>query len=176
MKNSIQKLSRYLIVILLIGVAGCSSDDGTTSMSTMEKLIGTWTTSDVNVDATIDGQSVTDYLVDVGGLTPAEAAAQYAIFQALLESEVTGSLTLNSDNTYVSSFGGGSDSGTWSLSSDGKTLTLFEGTDTIVITVQSVTANLLNVSLGDDILEDIDNDAGTPDVLISVLADVTLVK
>ncbi|HMB63694.1 MAG TPA: lipocalin family protein [Eudoraea sp.] len=176
MKNSILKLSQCLIAILVIGVTSCSDDDTTAEKSTMDLLVGTWTTSSVDIDATVEGQSLTDYLVNEVGLSENEAADQYALFEAALVSEVTGSLTLNADNTYESSFAGNSDSGTWSLSSDENTLTLLEGTDAIVVTINSLTANTLSGSLGDDIMQDLDDDPGTPDETITVVATIILTK
>lgn len=176
MKNSILKLSQCLIAILVIGVTSCSDDDTAAAKSTMDLLIGTWTTSSVDIDATVEGQSLTDYLVNEVGLSESEAADQYALFEAALVSEVTGSLTLNADDTYESSFAGGSDSGTWSLSSDENTLTLLEGTDVIVVTINDITANTLSGSLGDDIMQDLDDDPGTPDETITVVATIILTK
>lgn len=167
---------RILPAILVLFFAACSSDNDGDKMITADNLVGTWTTSSINVDASVGDQSLTDYLVNEIGLSPAEAAAQYGLFVAALQSEVTGSLTLNADNTYESSFGGSSDSGTWSLSSDEKTLTLNEGSDVIEVTINSLSGNTLNATLGDVISEDLDNDAGTPDVDITVEATLTLTK
>lgn len=161
-------------LILVIGVAGCDKSDD--ELSTAELLVGTWTTSAINVDAKVGSKSLVDYLIDDVGLSPEEAAAKYALFEAGLESELTGSLTLHSDQTYESAFGSGSDSGTWSLSADEKTLTLYEGSDTIVITVNSVSGSTLNVTLGNDISQDLDDDMATPDETITAVADLTLTK
>lgn len=162
------------MMILVIFASSC--DNGDDQPTTAELLIGTWTTSTIVIDATVGTQSVTDYLINEVGLSPADAAAQYALFEAALQSEVTGSLTLNTDNTYASSFGGGSDSGTWSLSSDEKPLTLYEGADVIVITINSVSSSTLNATLGDDIAQDLDADTGTPDEIVTVEATITLTK
>ena len=176
MKKTILKQSRLLVMLFVLLSWACSNDDDVVEITTAEKLIGTWTTSDVNVAASVGGQSITDYLVDVVGLSPTEAAAQNAIFEALLVSELTGSLTFNADNTYTTNFGGDTGGGTWSLSSDEKTLTLVDGTETVVVTIVSITGSLLNASITDTINEDLDNDPGTPEVAILVLADITMVQ
>lgn len=169
------RLSQYLILILVLFLAACGDDDSA-ELNTEDHLLGTWTTSSIAIEASVGSQSLTDYLVDEVGMSQEEAEAQYDLFIDSLEPEVTGSLTLNSDNTYDSSFGGGTDSGTWSLSADGKTLTLFEGQDEIEITINSITATTWNATLGDGIFLDLDDDPETPDVEVTVVANLTLTK
>lgn len=175
MKTYHVRIPGYLMAVLFLFVAACSNDDDS-GAATSELLIGTWTTSAVDIDATVGSQTLVDYLVDEVGLTPAEAASQQALFLDSLEPEVSGSLTFNAYNTYTSSFGGGSDSGTWSLSGDGETLTLFEGTDDIVVDVQSISPTNFVASLGDSFFVDIDDDPATPDVEVNVVATITMTK
>lgn len=149
-------------------------DDG--ELGTAELLIGVWTTVEFSLEYSVGGQSVVDYLVDVVGLSPADAAAQFAILETALAADLTGSLTLNSDNTYMSDFLSASDSGTWSLSADEHTLTLFEGPDTIVVTINSISETTLNGTLGDGLFIDLDSNPATPDVEVTVSANVTMTK
>lgn len=179
MKTYYTVITRLFIVILFVGFSACNKDDdgdGSSNLTTSELLIGTWSVTDFDLDIMIGSQSLIDYLIEVEGLTPEEAAAQNAIFEAFLESEVTGTLTLKSDNTYVSNFGDGSTTGTWSLSADEKILTLVEGSDTIVLTINSVTTTTLKVTISEVSPEDLDDDPETPDVIISVEANLTLTK
>ncbi len=143
---------------------------------TAELLIGTWTTLSLNIDTSVGDLSVIEYLIDVVGLTQTDAETQYGLIEAALAAEVTGSLTINADNTYASNFGGGSDSGTWNLSADGRILTLFEGPDLIIITINAITSDTLNATLGDDIFIDVDNDPTTPDVLVTAEVNLILNK
>ena len=117
-----------------------------------------------------------NYLVDVVGLTPEEAEAKVEMFENSLVPEVTGSLTIYPDNTYESAFAGGADSGTWVLSADEMTLTLFEGPDTIVITINSISESLWYATLSEDYLIDLDDDPTTADVNVTVIANVVLTK
>jgi len=179
MKTLANNLFRLFIIILFVGVTACNKDDDgddNGNLSTAELLIGTWTVTDFDLDIEIGSRSLIDYLIEVEGLSPEEAAAQNAIFEAFLESEVTGTLTLKADNTYVSNFGDGSTTGTWSLSADEKTLTLVEGDDTIVITINSITKTTLKATISETSAEDLDDDPLTPDVIISVDAILTLTK
>lgn len=179
MKNFSHILFRFIIVAFFVGLTGCNKDDdgdGSSNLTTRELLIGTWSVTDFDLNIMIGSQTLIDYLIEVEGLTPEEAAAQNAIFEAFLESEVTGTLTLKSDYTYVSNFGDGSTSGTWSLSADEKILTLVEGSDTIVLTINSISTTTLKLTISEDSLEDLDEDPATPDVIISIEANLTLTK
>ena len=139
-------------------------------------LVGTWTSTEITINAFVGTQTLVEYLVDVVGLTQAEAEAQNDLFVDSLVPELTGSLTLNADNTYESDFIGGSDTGTWSLSADETTLTLFEGPDTIVITINSISETTWSATLSDTFPQDLDGDPGTADVDVTVVADVILTK
>ncbi|MGB5371267.1 MAG: hypothetical protein WBN18_12630 [Flavobacteriaceae bacterium] len=151
----------------------CPDEPGTAAL-----LIGTWTTVSLIINTSVGDRSVIDYLIDVVGLTPTEGETQFGLIEAALAAEVTGSLTINADHTYASNFEGGSDSGTWSLTADERILTLFEGPnpDLIIITINAITSDTWNATLGDDILIDVDNDPATPDVLVTAEAIVTLTK
>jgi hypothetical protein len=143
---------------------------------TAELLIGSWTTSEVAVNSFVGGRSLTDYLIEEEGLTPEEAAARVEMFEDMLMAELFGTLTLYEDNTYESAFTSGSDSGTWELSEDEMTLTLFEGADLIVITINSITEDTWYATTSDDFLVDLDENPGTPDVLVTVVGNVVFVK
>lgn len=179
MKKFSSIVFRLFIITLLVGLTGCNkNDDGDdgSNLTTAELLIGTWSVTDFDFTIMIGSQSLIEYLVEVEGLSPSDAAAQNALFEAFLASEVTGTLTLKSDNTYESNFDGGSTSGTWSLSSDEKTLTLVEGTDTTVITINSISSTTLRATISEASPEDLDEDPATPDVVISVEITLTLTK
>lgn len=146
-------------------------------MSTAELLVGTWTSGEVNITASVDGQSVIDYLVNVVELSQAEAERLFGLLEDELTAEVTGSLTLRSDMTYVSNFNMGSDSGTWSLSSDEQTLTLFEGpVDVIIITINAISEDIWDATTGGLLMLDLDDDPSTADVEVMAAANVILTK
>ena len=163
MKNFSNIIIRLFIITLFVGFTGCNKDDdgdNSSNLTTSELLIGTWSVTDYDLEVLIGSQSLIDYLIEVEGL-----------------SEATGTLTLKSDNTYVSDFGEeGSTSGTWSLSQDEKTLTLTEGTDTIVLAIVSITSKTLKATISEASPEDLDGDPATPDVIISVDITLTLTK
>lgn len=178
MKKFSNILFGLFIITFLAGIASCNKDDDgdDSNLTTKELLIGTWSVDNFDLNIKVGAQSLIDYLVEVEGISPSEASAQVEIFESFIEAEVTGTITFKSDNTYVSNFGDGSTSGTWSLSPDEKTLTLTEGADTTVLKINSITANTLRVAIAESSLEDLDEDPETPDVLISIEILITLTK
>ncbi len=154
------------------GIPG--SCDGGQTVS--ELLVGTWTTVDWDIQAFVGTQTLTDYLIDVLGLTPADAEDQNNLFVTSFEPEIIGALTLNADNTFSSDYLGGSDTGTWSLSPDEMTLTMFEGSDIIIVMINSISETTWDATLQDDFPVDLDGDAGTPDVIVTVIANVIAEK
>lgn len=139
-------------------------------------LVGTWTSTEITINAFVGTQTLVEYLVGVVGLSQADAEAQNDILVNSFIPDLTGSLTLNSDSTYESDFLGGSDTGTWSLSADETILTLIEGPDTIVITINSISETTWSATLSDTFPQDLDSDPGTPDVDVTVVADVILTQ
>jgi len=148
-------------------------------LSTAELLPGTWTTtSEIDIFTSVSGQSITEYLINEVGFSPEDAAAQQELIEATLEEEVTGTLILYEDNTFESFFASGYDYGTWSLSSDETTLTLFESNfpDMVIITINSISEDTWNAMTGGDLLFDLDNDPTTPNVTVTAAANVIFVK
>ena len=154
------------------GIEGSCEDEP----GVAELLVGVWTSTEIDINPFVGTQTLLEYLIGVVGLTPEDAEALVDEFIASLEPELTGSLTINSDNTYESDFVGGSDMGTWGLSADEMTLTLFEGAETIVITINSITETAWYATLSDDFLVDVDGEPSTPEVMVTVIANVVLTK
>ncbi|MBC2839838.1 lipocalin-like domain-containing protein [Robiginitalea sp. SC105] len=171
-------LFRFFIITILIGFTSCNKDDDgdNGNLSTKELLVGTWSVTSFDFNILVGSQSLVEYLVEVEGISASEAEVQYEIFEALLESDVSGTITFKSDNTYVSNFGDRSTSGTWSLSADEKTLTLIEGTDSTVMTINSISNTTWSATISESSPEDLDDDPQTPDVVLSVEIILTLTK
>jgi uncharacterized lipoprotein NlpE involved in copper resistance len=170
------KLLMLLSLLFITALLSCNNDEDNMDLSTADLLIGTWITTDVDVTTSIGGQSVADYLVNVVGMSSSDAAVQESLLAAFLVSELTVTLTFNEDFTYESMFSGGMDSGTWSLSADERTLTLIEGGEEIIVTINSISTSRLNATLADGIAYDIDSNANTPDVTIDAEANLTMMK
>jgi len=154
------------------GIEGsCDGEPGTA-----ELLYGTWETTEIDINSYVGGQTLTDYLIEEVGLTQEEAEEQAELFEDSFITEISGSLTINPDNTYDSAFAGGTDSGTWELSADEMTLTLFEGPDTIVITINSISESLWYATTSDDFLLVLYGVPVVPDVNVTVIANVVFAK
>ena len=157
-------------------ITSCNNDDEKVANA---DLIGLWTIDEVNADATIGGQSITDYFIDVLGASEIEAGIAAAFIESIIQATFsgTGTIEFKDNNTYISNIGGEIDDGTWSVSSDGKTVTLDGGTvDEMIINIISLSGNTLKISFNEVETEDIDDNPVTPDVAIDILVEMTLTK
>lgn len=99
------------------------------------------------------------------GLNATQAAQYTAIVNATVLQSFTGTIQFKSDNTYTTNLGGTTDTGTWSLSSDAKKLTIDSNTDSPeVYDVTVLTSNKLTLKLTGTESEDLNSD-GTPETL-----------
>lgn len=177
-----KKLQPYLKTLALLSILfafvtyiGCNNDDeGGNDVA--QQFIGIWNVTNVDVQTDIGGQSIKDFLVNVGGLTELEATAIETLVQSMVAANFTGTLTIKEDHTYETTFGGGDD-GTWSINSAGDKITVDAGTvDEMVIDVISITEHMLVASTETTESYDIDNDPLTPDVDINISVEMTLTK
>jgi hypothetical protein len=161
------------IVSVLISYTGCNDDDENSKESL---LIGVWTITDADIDATIGGMSIVDYLVNIEGYSQVQAEAMAALFQAMLLPNFTGTIEFKENHTYVTTFGGDVDDGTWSLNSAGDKITLDAGTIyEMVIDIVSLTASTLVANT--DVIESVDiDDDMIPDVDVSIYVQLTFTK
>ncbi len=163
---------RFIIPVIITGVilSSCSK-----SKTATDDIIGTWTAGTTTMTAMVGTLTLTQYFVDVMGLTDVEAQTYTAIAEQTLKQSFTGTIQVKSDNTYVSNLGGTTDTGTWSLSADRTKLTITSNTDLpMTVDVVQLTASKLEISVSETISEDLNND-GTPET-ISVVADITFTK
>lgn len=162
-KMSILKI---LFAVLLSGilVASCDKDED----DPVDYLIGTWTAESADVDAKVGGQSMTDYFTGLG-YTPADAQLLTNLFNVTVQQNFTGTITFNSDKTYTANLGGETDTGTWTLSSDNKQLTIDSSTDpAIVLNVEELTADELRVSWTETGQEDLNDDNVAETITVDV--------
>lgn len=120
----------FFTIVALAMLASCGKDD---EGDVKSDLVGSWKFSKIEIiELSIDGKDFVEYFVEAFGLTEEEAAEFEAEFEANFQADADlGDITIEfkSDNTYVSSSPDEEDeTGTWSLSSDGKTLTVDDQT------------------------------------------------
>jgi hypothetical protein len=118
---------------------------------------------------------MTQYFIDVMGLSSTEAAQAIALFNTTLQQSFTGTIQMKSDNTYTDTMGGGTDTGTWSLSSDNKKLTIDSSTEApVILDVIELTSSKLHLKGTETETDDLNGDS-TPETII-VNIDLTLTK
>ena len=171
MKVKFLKL-RNLIPVIITGLilSSCSKDS-----TPDDDLIGTWTTESATLTAMVGTKTMTQYLIDELDYTPAEAQIFVDLFNTMMQQAFTGTIQMKSDNTYTGTLGGEADTGTWSLSSDGKKLTIDSSTEEpMVLDVIELTSSMLHLQGTDSETDDL-NDDGTPET-ITVTVDLTFIK
>ena len=154
---------KLICYILITGLAVTSCKKDSNNTVTLEG--GTWTAGTPTFTAMVGTRTLNQYFTDVMGLTTTQAAQYTAIANLALMQSFTGTIQFKSDHTYTATLGGTSDSGTWSLSADGKKLTIDSNTgapETADIT--ELTSNKLTVTLISTESEDLNGD-GTPETL-----------
>jgi hypothetical protein len=179
--KTMAKIHSYLKFLFIIGImfvfvsyVGCNNDDDEDSKESL--LIGVWTITNADVEASVGGVPILDYLTDVLEYSQLEAEEFLNFIEAMLLPNFTGTIEFKENHTYVTTFGGDVDDGTWNLNSSGDLITLDDGTiDEMTINVTTLTATTLVGS--SSIIESVDiNGDMVPDVDITLTIGLTLSK
>lgn len=111
-------------------------------------LIGMWRVHGSEIDTTVEGEELVDYLVNNFGYT--EEKAQDFSDDFITENyhlEVA-SVSFKADKTYLLELiNQDEEDGTWLVSADGKLLSLIESGDTTQFEILDITANSLSIQL-----------------------------
>ena len=159
-------------ILLLFAVQSCKKDPTPTS-----DLIGTWTSDEITLSATVNGKTLLQYYMDEFDLTAAEAQSYVDMVNSIMEDYFPQNMTIQfkSDNTYTSTTDGEPDNGTWSMSSDEKKLTTDPGTaDQLILDVIELTSDKLHLRIVQNQSEDINGDEVSEILVVTV--DMTFVK
>ena len=98
-------------------------------------------------------------------MSSSEAQTYANMVNTMAAQGFTGTLQIKSDGTYTATFGGETDTGTWSLSEDGKTLTVDSNTDDPqTIKVAELTSNKLSLQMTETENADLNED-GTDETM-----------
>ncbi len=145
-------------------LSGCHKDS-----SSQNDLIGTWTMQSGTFSAMVGTKTMTQYFIDNLGLTATQAQALNDAFNQSLQQTFTGNVQLKSDNTYTSTLGGEADSGTWSLSTDGKKLTIDSINDVpVIMDVVELTSTSLHLNETETTMEDLNSDSIPETITVTV--------
>jgi len=159
-------------ILLLFAVQSCKKDSTPTS-----DLIGTWTSDEITLSATVNGKTLLQYYMDEFDLTAAEAQSYVDMVNSIMEDYFPQNMTIQfkSDNTYTSTTDGEPDNGTWSMSSDEKKLTTDPGTaDQLILDVIELTSDKLHLRIVQNQSEDINGDEVSEILVVTV--DMTFIK
>jgi len=149
------KINRGIYILLISLIMWSCGNENDPSPSSTELILGSWKFSTIDVTLKVGNKSFVDYLIEQGA-TAEEAELFSSEFASAFEDPDV-EIDFKKEGTYSSTTDGSTESGTWELSSDGKTLTLDKGTtDESVFKVTKITDKILNLSaeLIDDSLED----------------------
>jgi len=171
MKMKFLNLRNFFLVFLTgLILSACSKDETPT-----DNLIGTWTAGSATFTAMVGNKTLTQYFTDIMGLTASEAQQFTDLFNQGIQQSFTGTMQIKSDGTYTSSMGGTTDTGTWSLSSDGKKLTIDSSTEApMTFDVIELTSSKLHLNVSESNSEDLNSDGTLETITISI--DVTFTK
>ena len=154
---------RIFILVLMAGLIlqACTKED---EDKPSDLIVGTWTATTPTIAITVNSQTLVQYYTSEG-LSTADAQAAAAMVNAMVAQGFTGTLQVKSDGTYVANFGGEADAGTWSLSEDGKTLTIDSNTDVaMTISIVELTSSKLSLQTTETESADL-NDDGTEETM-----------
>lgn len=169
LKNlSVRICSIVLFTVLIL--SSCKKDP-----TPADNIVGIWTAGTPTFNAMVGTKTLTQYFIDVMGLTATEAQQFTTLFNQSIQQSFTGTIQFKSDGTYTANLGGSADSGTYTLSADGLKLTIDPSTDVpMTFDVVELTSSKLRFSLTESESQDL-NDDGTPET-ITVSVDLTFTK
>jgi hypothetical protein len=172
MKTKLKILKSLTLVILAtMLLSGCKKDSTTTS----DSIVGTWTTGTPTFTVTVGDKTLEQYFIDVAGLDQATATQYTALFNLLMQQEFMGSITIKEDGTYSSTMGGSTETGTWVLSDDEKTLTITpSGSDPVTVNIVEKTSDQMKAQISTTIEQDLNADG--IDETVSVDIELTFTR
>jgi hypothetical protein len=121
------------------------------------------------LELSIDNKSLIQYLIDELGLPQSEAEARQDLNDASLGQYYAGTIELKENKTYEAYMGGDISDGTWSMSSDGKTLLMNESTsDEQLVNIVSLTSSSMHVNMTQSESDDFNEDGIDEEMIIEV--------
>jgi hypothetical protein len=144
MKTTLRTPAIMGAVSILLLLANCSKEKDPVPA---DLILGNWAINTATVTIKVGSQSMLDYLIDEG-LSRGEAQD---IVDAYGDNyvDVDGSMEIKKDGTYSWSASGSNSTGTWELSSDGKTLTFDKLDYPLVFTITTLTSRNLSMTVSD---------------------------
>jgi hypothetical protein len=173
------KTSRIILQVLflvsgVLSFVSCDDNDEKLITPSNQLLVGTWSYETAEIDLTVNGQSIVDYLIEVFEL-PEEQAVQIASMVEVASFQFNNATwKFNQDNTFTVVDEDETTNGTWSLSEDKKKLSLTADGETNTVDVIVLSSSKLQIFMTIEEEDDVDED-GTNEVLL-IDATLTLKK
>ncbi len=121
------------------------------------------------MELSIDNKSLIQYLIDELGLSQSEAEAWQDLIDASLLQYYAGTIEFKENKTYEANMGGDISDGTWSRSSDGKTLIMDESMSyEQLINIVSLTSSSMHVNMTQSESDDFNEDGIDEEMIIEV--------
>ncbi len=165
MKNILQQSTKWLFIGLTLLVMVSCEEDESDGIS-VDNIIGTWEVESVAADATINEMDFIDYMTSELELSEVEAQLMYSLFMSEIE-DMSGTIDMKEDGTYIAHFEDDSESGTWELNSN--TLLLdkdLEDEQSIEVLTLTETTMILRMS---DTMEEDMNEDGTLETMVMTM-------
>lgn len=147
----------FLAIALFIFVS-CKDSDENSITPTDQLLEGAWSYEAAEIELTVNGQNIIDYLIEIFELTEAQAAQIADMIEENSFQFNNASWEFNHDNTFTVVDEDERTTGTWNLSDDKKKLSLTTEEETDIVDVLVLTATKLQVLMTYDEEVDIDED------------------
>lgn len=150
MKKLLHITLKLLIVTILL--TACK-DDENTKKDQKPSLVGTWSVTQFNVDLSVGGISLADYLVDSLEFSSQEVT----VAEALIRSEINDifeneTITFKENSTYEVLIDNNLETGNWELNSEQTVLLISPMTDqTIQLAVNSLSEEVLKIGLNEEV-------------------------
>jgi len=159
-------------------LSGCKKDEDEDDNKTPQELIvGTWTLGTPTYSVMIGTKTLVQWLKDEMDLSDTEAQMFAQMINAAIEEEMgagSGTVTIKSDGTYTANMDGDDDSGTWSLSADGKKVTIdSDSGDPMIFDVVTLTSSKLAMKMTETMNEDLNDDDVPEQMTVSVTMNFT---
>lgn len=157
---------------LFLVLTACKDDEDEVTPS--ERITGEWEIQSSDVEVSINDQDYITFIQQADNLSDEEKnqaiqeiQLQIQLITQYLNQTLGSTITFNANNTYEE---GGGDTGTWSLSTDGNTLTMDpdNSQEDLVFEVQTLTNTSLILLYEEEIQDDLDMD-GEEDTLVAQL-------
>lgn len=155
----------FLIGLAIFALASCDKDEEVVQEA---DLVASWAIESSSVDVMFGELTIEQYVSDVLGFSGMAATIAAEEMENGFDEEITGTIVMNEDHTYVSNIGDDvEETGTWALSTDGKELTLTPeiGDDVVVLEVVSADSNSLVLNLREEVQDDLSGD-GTDEIIV----------